>query len=261
MSIWGKIVGGAIGFGFGGPMGALLGVLAGHIAVDKRAADARAREAHERRLAGRGADGRGAEERQFAFAVAVVALAAKLAKADGRVSRDEVAAIKSVFRIPASETAAVAAIFDEARREAAGFEPYAEQIAAIFAGRRELLEELLGALLMIAHADGVYHPEERRLLERVAAIFGFGEGEFRRVEATFTRSVARDEGDPYEVLGLTADAGDAEVKAAHRRLVRENHPDRLAAQGLPDDFAEVANKKMAEVNAAWDRIKKARGLN
>lgn len=257
MGIWGKIVGGAIGFGFGGPMGALLGALAGHIAVDKRAADAREREAHERRLAA----GHGAEERRYAFAVAVVALSAKLAKADGRVSRDEVAAIKSVFRIPASESAAVAAIFNEARREAAGFEPYAEQIAEIFAGRRELLEELLGALLMVAHADGVYHPEERRLLERAAAIFGFGEAAFRRIEATFTRSIARDEGDPYEVLGLTADAGDAEVKAAHRRLVRENHPDRLAAQGLPEDFVEVANKKMAEVNAAWDRIKKARGLN
>lgn len=255
MSIWGKIIGGAVGFGFGGPYGALLGALAGHIAVDKRAADARARERIERR------GGYEAEERQYAFAVAVVTLSAKLAKVDGHVSRDEVAAIKRVFRIPAADTETVAAIFNEARREAAGFEPYAQQIATIFAGRRELLEELLGALLMVAHADGVYHPEERRMLQRVAEIFGLAESEFRRIEATFAGALGRDEGDPYEVLGLSANASDAEVRAAYRKLVRETHPDRLAAQGLPPDFVDVATKKSAEVNAAWDRIKKSRGLN
>ena len=250
MSIWGKILGGAVGFGFGGPIGALLGVLAGHIAVDKPAADARE---NARRLTGRGA-----EDRQYAFAVAVVTLAAKLAKADGHVSRDEVAAIKRVFHIPDADTQAVAAIFDEARREAAGFEPYAQQIAAIFAGRRELLEELLGALLMVAHADGVYHPEERRLLQRVADIFGIDD--FRRVEATFAGSIADDRSDPYEVLGLSAQASDAEVRAAYRGLMRDTHPDRLAAQGLPEELVEVANKKAAEVNAAYDRVKRSRGL-
>lgn len=254
MSIWGKIVGGAVGFGFGGPYGALLGALAGHIAVDKRAADARARERNGF------PDGREADERQYAFAVAVVTLSAKLAKVDGHVSRDEVAAIKRVFRIPDADTATVAAIFNEARREAEGFEPWARQIATIFAGRRELLEELLGALLMVAHADGVYHPAERRLLQRVAEIFGLAESEFRRLEATFAGALARDEGDPYEVLGVPANAGDAEVRAAYRKLVRETHPDRLAAQGLPVDFVDVATKKAAEVNAAWDRIKKSRGL-
>ena len=202
-----------------------------------------------------------AEERRVTFAVAVVALAAKLAKVDGHVSRDEVAAIKRVFHIPEAETGPVVAIFNEARQDAGGFELYARQIAAIFAGDRALLEELLAALFMIAHADGVYHPAERRFLRQVAELFGFADRDFHRIEATFTQSVAHDESDSYEILGVSAGAGDAEIKATYRKLVQENHPDKLVAQGLPEDFIEVADRKMAEVNAAYDRVKKARGMN
>ena len=162
-----------------------------------------------------------------------MALAAKLAKVDGHVSRDEVAAIKRVFHIPEAETGPVAAIFNEARQDAGGFESYARQIAAIFAGDRALLEEhLLAALFMIAHADGVYHPAERRFLRQVAELFGLADRDFHRIEATFTQSVAHDENDPYEILGVTAAAGDAEIKVAYRKLVQENHPDKLIAQGF-----------------------------
>lgn len=257
MSLWGKILGGAIGFGFGGPIGALLGAVAGHLAIDKRAASVYAAGGDS--PGGPAAHG-GDEERRMAFAVAVIALSAKLAKADGHVSRDEVAAIKQVFRIPGADERTVGAIFNEARRETAGFEPYARQIADILAGHRQLREELLAALLMIAHADGEYHPNEREFLRRVGAIFGFGAGEFGRIEATFTRSVAREESDPYEVLDLTAEASDAEIKAAYRKLAREYHPDRMVSQGLPREFVEVADKKMAEINAAYDRIAERRGL-
>lgn len=251
MSLWGKVLGGAIGFGFGGPIGALLGAVAGHLAIDKRAQTDGGDP-----LAG---GARGDEERRMAFAVAVIALAAKLAKADGHVSRDEVTAIKQVFHIPGADEKAVGAIFNEARREAAGFEPYARQIAGILDDHRQLREELLAALVMIAHADGEYHPREREFLRRVGVLFGFGESEFRRIEATFAGSVEREESDPYEVLGLTAQAGDAEIRTAYRKLVREYHPDRMISHGLPREFVEVADKKMAEVNAAYDRIKKQRG--
>ena len=250
MSIWGKIIGGAIGFGIGGPIGALVGAAAGHFAIDKR------------RDGKGGIQGRlrqSQETRQVAFAVAVVALAAKLAKVDGHVSRDEVAAIRRVFQMPQASAETVGAIFNKAKAEAGGFEPYARQIAGIFADNRAVLEELLAALLMIAHADGVYHQAERRFLLQVAWHFGFDEAEFHRIEATFTGRVTGDESDPYEVLGVGRDDSDDEIKTVYRKLVRENHPDTLTAQGLPEDFVKVADKKMAEVNAAYDRIKKERG--
>ena len=111
---------------------------------------------------------------------------------------------KRVFHIPEAATGPVVAIFNEARQDAEGFEPYARQIAAIFAGDRALLEELLAALFMIAHADGVYHPAERRFLRQVAELFGLADRDFHRIEATFTQSVAHDESDPYEILGVSA---------------------------------------------------------
>ena len=252
--IWGTIIGGAVGFSLGGPIGALLGAAAGHLAVDKRAFRAgQERIEHRRRHS--------VEERRVAFAAAVVALSAKLAKVDGHVSRDEVAAIKRVFRIAEPESGPIGAIFNEAKRDAGGFEPYARQITAIFAGQRSLLEDLLAALLMIAHADGIYHPAERRFLRQVAETFGLGERDFHRIEATFIGLAADDESNPYEILGVTAEAGDAEIKTAYRKLARENHPDKLIAQGLPEDFIKVADRKMAEVNAAYDRVKEARGIN
>ena len=254
MSIWGKIIGGTVGFiAMGGPLGAILGMAAGHL-LDQ-SLKARATPA---------ADGQapplGREEKQVAFTVAVVALAAKLAKADGQVTRDEVATLKRVFQLPDEAAPEVARIFNRVRTSPEGFEPYAHQIAALLRGRKQVLEDLLGALLMIAHADGVYHPAERAYIAEVARIFGFSEAELRRIESTFLTARTAEEDDPYEVLDIAADAPDEAVKAAYRKLLRENHPDRLIAQGLPEEFVEVANRKMARINAAWDRIKAARNL-
>ncbi len=244
MSIWGKILGGAAGFALGGPLGAILGAIAGH-AIDKMGADG----------APRVVDG---ETRRAAFTIGVIVLGAKMAKADGRVTRDEVETFKRVFDIPTHEMAQVGEMFNRARREAGGFQPYARQIADLFRGEPAVLEELLGALFHIAGADGVYHPKEKDYLRRVAGIFGLDENDFRRVEAEF---MGPDESDPYTVLGLSRDAGDAEIKSAYRRLIRENHPDTLIAQGLPDEFVKIANEKMAAINAAYDLVEKERGLN
>lgn len=249
MSIWGKVIGGVAGFAMGGPLGALLGAVAGH-AVDKMKGAATGVEY--------GGGAHRAEERQVAFTLAVIALGAKMAKADGKVTRDEVDAFKRLFHIPPDEAANVAKIFDRAKTSTAGFEMYAQQVANLFPHEPQVLEELLGTLLHIAKADGVIHPAEMDYLWSVAQIFGFDRTTFERITAT--HGTAPGDANPYEVLGVARDATDADAKKAYRKLIHENHPDKLMAQGLPQEFIDLANEKMAAINAAYDVIKKERGL-
>jgi len=253
MSIWGKGLGGVAGFAMGGPLGALLGAVAGH-AVDKIRGGAVGVEygggehhAHVR-----------AEERQVAFTLAVIALGAKMAKADGQVTRDEVKAFKQLFRIPPEEVANVAKIFDRAKTSTAGYELYAQQVANLFPHEPQVLEELLGGLFLIAKADGVVHPAEMDYLWRVAQIFGFDRHTFERLIAT--HGAAPGGSSPYDILGVARDATDGEIKSAYRKLIHENHPDKLMAQGLPQEFIDLANEKMTSINAAYDAVKKERGL-
>ena len=246
MSIWGKVIGGVAGFAMGGPLGAILGTAAGH-AYDKMKADE----------AGRFDDN---TTRQVAFAKAVIVLSAKMAKADGQVTREEVSAFKELFHIPPDEMKNVGRLFDEAKKDAQGFEPYAEQIAMIFAHEPAVMEELLGGLFHIARADGYIHPEELRFLRKTALIFGFSEFQFERLKAIHMGDEAGDGADPYQVLGLNRDTTDDGIKKTYRKLIRENHPDTLIAQGMPQEFIDVANEKMAAINAAYDRIEKERGL-
>jgi DnaJ like chaperone protein len=238
MGIWGKIIGGAAGFAIGGPLGALLGAVAGH-AVDRLRGDI------DPALA-----------RQTTFTIAVIALGAKMAKADGRVTDDEIQAFKQVFQIPPEEERNVARVFDLARRDARGYEPYARQVAKMFADNPAVLEDLLDALFHIAKADKIAHPAEIEFLANVARIFGFDEATFTRIRAGH---LGGSDGNPYAVLGVAPSAGDDEVRAAWRALIREHHPDRLIAQGVPQEFVDVGNNKMAEINAAYDAIRKQRG--
>ena len=238
--IWGKIIGGVGGFALGGPLGALVGAVAGH-AVDRLRSD----------------DGEGDQARQTAFTVAVIALSAKMAKADGQVTRDEIDAFREVFHVPPAEVKNVGRIFDLARKDARGFEPYARQVARMFASNSAVLEELLDALFHIAKADKVMHPSELDYLKSVAGIFNFSENEFERIRAGH---LGADAADPYTVLGVSHNADEAEIRAAWRKLIRENHPDSLIAQGMPQDFIDVANDKMAAINGAWDAVQRQRGF-
>ena len=244
MSIWGKILGGAAGLAIGGPIGAIIGVGAGHVA-----------DRTIQTLSGRAPDGRAA--RQIAFTTAVIVLGAKMAKADGVVTRDEISAFREVFQVPHGDVKQVARLFDIAKQDAAGFEPYARQLRDMFRDEPAILEALLDALFHIAKADGQYHPSEKMWLEDVAALFGFSEADFRRIEAKHT---VRPEDDPYRILGLEPDAGDDEVRSVWRAQIREHHPDKLIAEGLPQEFIDAANEHMAKINAAWDTIRKERGL-
>jgi DnaJ like chaperone protein len=245
LTVWGKVFGGMAGFAFGGPLGALFGAFAGH-AMDKL------REQSE--TLGLSA---GQAAKQTVFAVAAIVLGAKMAKADGRVSRAEVAAFQQVFRIPPAEKSRVGRIFNLAKRDARGFEPYARQVAALFRDEPAVLEELLAGLFHIARADGSLKPAQRAFLRQVADIFAVNVAAFERLEAGFAPQAG---GDPYAVLGVGRNAGDDEIKAAYRRLIRETHPDTLVAKGMPAEFVQVANERMAAINAAYDQIEKQRGM-
>jgi DnaJ like chaperone protein len=241
MSIWGKLGGAAAGFLLGGgPIGALLGAFAGHMLIDRGAVPA-----------GESADAPG-----VVFTIAIIALGAKMAKADGVVTKDEEEAFKRIFRVPPSEEANVRRIFDLARRDTAGYEAYARQIANLFRGNPAILEDVLDGLFEIAKADGVLHPGELAFLERVAEIFGFTDAEFRRIRASH---FGPDAADPYAILGVAHDASDEEIKRTYRFLVRENHPDSLIARGVPEEFVKLANDKLAAINAAYDRLVEERG--
>jgi DnaJ like chaperone protein len=239
MSIWGKILGGAAGFALGGPLGALIGAAAGH------AVDAMRRPHGE------------AQTKSIAFTIAVIALGAKLAKADGVVTRDEVEAFKKVFRIPAGEVKNVGRVFDQARKDHRGFEPYAQQVARMFRGNPAVLEELLYCLAYVARADGHVHPNEFDFLKKVAEIFGLDDHAFERVTSLRAPAGASD---PYSVLGVTHEMTNEELKSAYRTLVRENHPDALTAQGMPEEFVQLANERLAAINHAWDVISKERSI-
>jgi DnaJ like chaperone protein len=242
MSLWGKIIGGGVGFAVGGPLGAIIGTAAGH-AFDKQQSLAGAPD--EFNLSA-------------AFTIAVVVLGAKMAKADGVVTKDEIRTFKDVFKIPAEDTQKIGKIFNHARQDSGGFEPYAIQIADMYQGNRAVLEELLHCLSTIATADGNLHRNEITYLKKVSDIFGIGDRTFKRITAIQTSS---GEGDPFQILGLDHQADDATLKTTYRALVRENHPDKLIAEGLPEEFIEMANKKLAAINNAYDQICKQRGLN
>lgn len=236
MSVWGKIGGAAAGMLVGGPVGAALGVVAGHYLFDR----------------GPTADG---SDPGVAFTIAMIALSAKMAKADGVVTEAEIEAFDRIFRVPPEEQPTVRRFFDLARQDTAGYEAYAAQIARMYAHQPAVLEDILDGLFEIAAADKVFHPDEEAFLERVADIFGFSPGEFRRIRASH---FPLDSADPYVVLGVEFDASDEEIKHTYYRLVRENHPDSLIARGVPEEFVKIANDKLAAINGAYDRIQKER---
>ena len=198
-----------------------------------------------------GVNGQEAGKVQVAFTVGVIALGAKMAKADGVVTRDEVNALKEVFKIPAGEMKNVANIFNMAKQDVTGYQAYAEQLAAMLKGNRRLLEDVLEGLFHIAKADQVLHPREVEFLAEVAKRFGITRTEFSYIKA---RHIVVTKRNPYDVLGVNASIGKAELKSHYHRLVVENHPDKLIARGVPKEFVAIATEKLAAINAAYAQI-------
>ena len=195
--------------------------------------------------------------RQVAFSVSMIALSAKMAKADGVVTADEVDAFRQLFVIPEGEAKNVARLYNLARQDVAGFEAYATKLAGLYDRGAEIYEDIVDGLFHIAKADGAVHEKEIAYLARVAALFGIPSGAFQRIEA---RHVVPEEGDPYLILGVDRAASDEEVKRHYRRIVSDTHPDRLIARGVPPEFIAIATQKLAALNGAYDRIRRQRAF-
>ncbi len=190
-------------------------------------------------------------ERSVAFTIAVIALGAKMAKADGLVTRDEVAAFRQVFFIPKRDEKQAAKVFNLARQDVAGFEVYAATVGAMFKQDPKVLEDLIEGLFYIAMADGHYHPNEDDFVHVVARKFHIDEDNFRRLRTRFAPDAPPD---AYDVLGVTPDTPMADIRTAWRQRIRETHPDQLMARGLPEEAITLATKHMIAVNKAWEEI-------
>jgi DnaJ like chaperone protein len=191
-------------------------------------------------------------EKSIAFTIGMIALGAKMAKADGAVTGDEIKAFEEVFQVPENDRPAVERVFNLAKQDIAGFDSYAKQVAALFEPRSQMLENVMDGLFHIAKADGAVHEDELTFLGHVSELFGFDDKAFHRIRA---RHVVIAE-DPYEILGVERDMPLEEIRKVHRKLVRELHPDKHVAEGMPEELVMIATERLARINEAFDRIKK-----
>lgn len=197
-----------------------------------------------------------APEKGVTFTIGVIALAAKMARADGVVVPIEVETFRRVFAFAPEQERNVTRVFDLAKQDVAGYEAYADQIAGVLKDDRKLLQNVLEGLMLVAIADGVVHPREDAFLATVAERFGFSEAQYRLFRARFIKDVDS----PYAVLRMEPDATNEQIKARYRQLVLDNHPDRLMGRGVPPEFVALAHRKLAAINAAYDAIAEERGL-
>ena len=253
MGWFGKIFGGTIGMALGGPLGAIAGAAFGHF-LDK---------ANQVYLEDGGQAGptlSSSEGAQMTFFVATFSMLAKIARADGRVTRDEIATIEAFMqnelRLGFQSRQVAIRIFETALEAPDTFEDYARQFYGAFHTNPQLLEFMLDILMRVALADGRISPEEEKLVHNAARIFGFSNQHFNNLRARFRGT---DE-NAYHILGAAPDASDDDIKHRYRTLVKEYHPDRIASKGLPEEFTRFAQDKFREIQSAYEAIKKERNL-
>ena len=237
MNIWGKIIGSTSGFALGGPIGALIGGAAGH-AIDKM----QTKKKRSDKLA----------LKQIGFTIGIIVLSAKMAKADGKVTKQEILAFKNKIDVPDSEMKNVAFLWDQAKKSTQGYEVYAQQISNLLEKNSPVLEELLNLLIVIAEADGkITHPEII-YLKRISEIFGFSNEDFERIISY----KIKDPSNPYKILGVSEKAPISEIKKIWKKLVTKHHPDLLISQGMPKELIKQNTQRLSEINNAWETIKK-----
>ena len=237
MSIWGSLLGGVIGFSLGGPFGALLGSFLGGKISNISSSNTFGNQQNSQQI----------------FALSLIILSAKLSKADGRVSKEELIAVKDKLQIPESEIDQVAKIFNKAKDESTGYEPYAKQISEIFKGNQNVLEEVINILFYIAEADGNVSNEEESMIANIAFIFGLNQNQYESIKESRKSS---DKLNPYIVLESQPTDDLKSIRKKYIKLSKEHHPDLLISKGVPNEVINESKNKMRAINAAWDQIQK-----
>ena len=235
MSIWGSLVGGMIGFSLGGPFGMLLGsLIGGKVSRSRRSFKSFAQP-------------------QQIFALALIVLSAKLSKADGQVSKEELVAVKDKLKIPEHELDQVGKIFNKAKEESTGYEQYAQQISEIYKGNINVLEEVINILFYIAEADGNVSDQEYKMIQHVSQIFGLNDIQFNGIAEGRKSS---DKLNPYVVLESKPDDNLGDIRKKYLKLSKEHHPDLLLSKGVPTEVIEESKNKMRAINSALDQVQK-----
>ena len=244
MSIWGKIIGGTTGFALGGPLGAIIGLMIGG------SFDRSARKFSSSNQISQ-------QQKQNVFALCIIVLSAKIAKADGHVTKEEIYTFKEKFNIQAEEMSEVSKIFNEAKKSSFGFKNIADQVGNLFSDNKVLLEQLLNNLFYIAEADGLTSINELEVLKSISQSFHFNEKDFQRI---LHSRLNIKESDPYKILGVTREDSDNNIRKKWIKLSKEHHPDYLIAKGMPKEFIKEANKELSSINLAYDKIKELRNF-
>ena len=235
MSIWEKLASAIPQSSIGASIGTLLGG-ATHNRLVRDQSDANA-------------------DNEVPFTVGVIALSAKIAKADGVITRDEVKAFKEAFRVSDGEMKHAARVFNLAKDEPTGYETFADELVTVFKGNHKLLEDVLEGLFHIAKADETFHPREEQFLREVAKRFGMTDTEFTHIKA---RHLLSAECNPYDVLGVKPTASDEELGNQYRMLIADNSPDKLMARGVPKEFVTISTERLAAINDAYNAVLKER---
>ena len=238
MSIWGSLIGGMVGLSLGGPFGMLLGsIIGGKIS---------------RARSGASNFGTFAQPQQV-FALSLIVLSAKLSKADGQVSKEELIAVRDKLKIPENEINNVGKIFNKAKEESSGYEPYAQQIAQIYKNNLNVLEEVINILFYIAESDGNVSQSELNMIQHIAQIFGLNQSQFNSIKESRKNS---DKLNPYIVLESKPEEDLQTIRKKYLKLSKEHHPDILISKGVPKEVIEESKKKMRAINSAWGQIQK-----
>ena len=238
MSIWGSLIGGIVGMSLGGPFGMLLGSIIGG-KISRARAGARNFSAFA--------------QPQQVFALSLIVLSAKLSKADGQVSKEELIAVRDKLKIPENEIEQVGKIFNKAKQESTGYEPYAQQIAQIYKNNFSVLEEVINILFYIAEADGNISQSELDMIQNIARIFGLNQSQFNSIKESRKSS---DKLNPYIVLESKPEENLQTIRKKYLQLSKEHHPDLLISKGVPQEVIAESKKKMRAINSAWDQVQK-----